>query len=80
MSAADVEAFSAVLASDHPEEYLSGSPRGVVGERDAVLNLALKFSGDSINKVDHAGGSVLCNLTLRSRSCELSATMARASG
>ncbi|KAE8990896.1 hypothetical protein PF002_g20994 [Phytophthora fragariae] len=37
MSAADVEAFSAVLASGHPEEHLSGSPRGLVDEQDAVL-------------------------------------------
>ncbi|KAJ8540698.1 hypothetical protein ON010_g12529 [Phytophthora cinnamomi] len=47
MSAADVEAFSAVLASDHPEELLSGSPRGVVDERDAVLKRGALDSSNS---------------------------------
>jgi hypothetical protein len=37
MSAADMEAFAAVVTSEHPEEELSGCPRGVVRERDATL-------------------------------------------
>lgn len=37
MSAQDMEAFAAILASHHPEEELFGCPRGTVEERDATL-------------------------------------------
>ncbi|KAG7381437.1 hypothetical protein PHYPSEUDO_006015 [Phytophthora pseudosyringae] len=37
MSIADIEAFSSVLASDHPEEALFGCTRGAVDEKDATI-------------------------------------------
>ncbi|KAG7381438.1 hypothetical protein PHYPSEUDO_006016 [Phytophthora pseudosyringae] len=37
LTPADVEAFSAVMTSDHPEETLFHCPRGTVDERDATL-------------------------------------------
>ncbi|OWZ12361.1 hypothetical protein PHMEG_00014497 [Phytophthora megakarya] len=37
LTPSDVEAFAAILASEHPEEALFRSPRGKVNERDAIL-------------------------------------------
>lgn len=37
MRVEDMEAFSAILDAEHPEEELFGTPRGVVEEQDAVL-------------------------------------------
>ncbi|KAJ8574753.1 hypothetical protein ON010_g4460 [Phytophthora cinnamomi] len=37
MSVEDIEAFAAVLASDHPEEELFGCPRGEIDDRDATV-------------------------------------------
>ncbi|KAE9311582.1 hypothetical protein PF008_g20180 [Phytophthora fragariae] len=37
MSTEDVEAFAAVLSSEHPEEELCGCPRGQIEEGDATL-------------------------------------------
>lgn len=48
MSAEDMEGFCAVLAAEHPEEYLCGTPRGQVKERYATLarNAAVRWSFD----------------------------------
>ncbi|KAE9081826.1 hypothetical protein PF010_g21835 [Phytophthora fragariae] len=56
ISIADMEAFSAVLNSDHPEEDLFGLPRGSVPERDVTLRAGAPIRWD-LNSSLHPNAS-----------------------
>ncbi|KAE9018163.1 hypothetical protein PR001_g14213 [Phytophthora rubi] len=61
ISIADMEAFSAVLNSDHPEEDLFGLPRGSVPERDVTLRAGAPIRWDlnsSLHPSSHSDSEV----------------------
>ncbi|ETM53729.1 hypothetical protein L914_02821 [Phytophthora nicotianae] len=52
MTIHDIEAFHAILTSEHPEEELFRLPRGLVDEQDAILtpNAPIRWGSDDDNQ------------------------------
>ncbi|OWZ21817.1 hypothetical protein PHMEG_0003567 [Phytophthora megakarya] len=57
MSIADMEAFAAIVTSDHPEEELFGCPRGQVEERDVSVKAGASFYWEMTNRGQPRRGS-----------------------
>lgn len=59
LTGADVRVFTSVLASQHPEETLCGTSRGVMGEKDATLmcgaRIRWNFDEGVQSNFSHAG-------------------------
>ncbi|GMF28849.1 unnamed protein product [Phytophthora lilii] len=68
MTIEDIEAFSSVLASDHPEEELFGCPRGSVEERHATSKAGTSFFWEMNNRGQPRRGShaLTCELPMPS--------------